>query len=179
MKLHAFALAVSVALAAPDLAAAQRGPSTPAERARAVETTRRLERDPLGPSATKDRRWLIQWIIDIPDIEVRGCTGPLDILKEDDGRRHGKVLFAQSMFGMAAFLIEHPREKDDWVQVQLAGVESVLKAYRSLLGSDPGARWKELDLLTEARRQGKLREVLEETMEGCGEERVPGPGDPI
>ncbi len=179
MKLHALALAFAVALAAPARAAAERGPSTPAERTRAVETTRRLERDPLGPGASKDRRWLIQWIIDIPDIEVRGCSGPLDVLKEDDGRRHGKVLYAQSMFGMAAFLIEHPREKNDWVKVQLAGVESVLRTYHSLLGSDPEARWRELDLLVEARRQGKLRDVLEETMEGCGDERVPGPGDPI
>jgi len=179
VNLPAFALASVIALASPARAAAERGPSTSAERTRAVETTRRLERDPLGPEASKDRRWLIQWIIDIPDIEVRGCSGPLDVLKGDDGSRHGKVLYAQAMFGQAAFLIEHPREKNDWVKVQLAGIESVLKAYRSLLGSDPSARWKELDLLTEARRQGKLREVVEETMEGCGEERVPGTGDPI
>ncbi len=179
MRLDTLAFASLLALAAPATAAAERGPSTPAERTRAVETTRRLEREPLGPSASKDRRWLIQWIIDIPDIEVRGCTGPLDVLKQDDGRRHGRMLYAQSMFGMAAFLIEHPREKNDWVQVQLAGMESVLRAYRSLLDGDPGSRWKELDLLVEARRQGKLREVIEETMEGCGEERVPGPGDPI
>jgi hypothetical protein len=173
------ALAFALALTAPSQAAAERGPSTSAERTRAVEATRRLERDPLGPGAREDRRWLIQWIIDIPDIEVRGCSGPLDVLKEDDGSRHGKVLFAQSMFGMAAFLIEHPREKNDWVRVQTAGVESVLKAYRSVLSSDPEARWKELDLLVEARRQGKLRDVIEETMEGCGDERVPGQGDPI
>ncbi len=180
VTLHqAFALASFLAFSVPAQAAAERGPSTPTERTRAVETTHRLERDPLGPGARQDRRWLIQWIVEIPDIEVRGCAGPLDALKEDDGRRYGKVLYVQSMFGMAAFLIEHPRDKSDWVAVQLAGVESVLKAYRALLGADPAARWKELDLLTEARRQGKLREVIEETMEGCGDERVPAPGDPI
>jgi len=176
---HLLALASLVALAVPAQAAAERGPSTSAERTRAVQTTRRLERDPLGPGARQDRRWLIQWIVEIPDIEVRGCSGPLDALKLDDGNRYGKVLYIQSMFGMAAFLIEHPRDKNDWVAVQLAGMESVLRAYRSLLGSEPGARWKELDLLIEARRQGKLREVVEETMESCGEERVPGVGDPI
>lgn len=179
MNLPALALASLVALAAPARAAAERGPSTSAERTRAVDVTRRLERDPLGPGASGDRRWLIQWIVDIPDIEVRGCPGPLDVLKQDDGSRYGKVLFVQSMFGMAAFLIEHPRERRDWVKVQLAGMESVLRAYRSLLDSEPGARWKELDLLLEARRRGRLREVIEETMESCGEERGPGPGDPI
>jgi hypothetical protein len=179
VTLQALALTSLIALAAPAQVAAERGPSTSAERTRAVETTRRLERDPLGSGAGKDRRWLIQWIVEIPDIEVKGCSGPLDVLKQDDGSRYGRVLYVQSMFGIAAFLIEHPRDKDDWVQVQLAGVESVLRAYRSLLSSEPGAHWKELDLLAEARRQGKLREVIEETMEGCGQERVQGPGDPI
>jgi hypothetical protein len=171
------ALAILAAPAA--VAAGDRGPSTAAERRRAVETTRRLERDPLGPSANKDRRWLLQWIVEIPDISVRGCSGPLDALAVDEADRYGKVLYAQSVFGMAAFLIEHPRQKSDWVAVQSAGVESVLRAYRALVKAAPEARWDELDLLQEASRQGRLREVIELTMEGCGEEQAPAPGEAI
>jgi hypothetical protein len=179
VNLHlALALSTLCALAAPAWGVA-RGPSTSTERARAVDTTRRLERDPLGPGARQDRRWLVQWIVEIPDIVVKGCPGPLDALKEDDEGRFGKLLYIQSMLGMAAFLIEHPRDRDDWVKVQAAGVESVLRAYHSLMGSKPQARWKELDLLAEAHRQGKLREVIEATMADCGEDRGPGPGDPI
>ena len=50
-------------LALPGLAAA-RGPSTPAERKKAVETTRRLERSPLAPNADADRKWLLKWIVE-------------------------------------------------------------------------------------------------------------------
>jgi hypothetical protein len=172
------AVALALIAALPCLAAA-RGPSTAAERKKAVETTRRLERSPLSPAADADRKWLLKWIVDIPDINVRSCNGPLDALVQDDGGRHGRQLYAQSMFGMTAFMIEHPRQKNDWVAVQTAGVESTLRAYQSLLSADPDARWEELDTLLEARRQGKLREVVEKTMEGCDEERGPGPGDAI
>jgi len=177
--LRRFASALTLILALPALAAA-RGPSTPAERKKAVETTRRLERYPLAPDADAQRKWLLKWIVDIPDINVRGCSGPLDALAGDEqGNRHGRQLYAQSMFGMTAFMIEHPRQKDDWLSVQTAGVESTLRAYQALISQDPDARWEELDTLIQARRQGKLRELLEKTMEGCGDERPPAPGDAI
>lgn len=173
----AAALAALLALT-PALAAA-RGPSTPAERRRAIETTRRLERDPLGKGAAEERRWLLKWIVDIPDVQVRGCSGPLDALAQDDSGRFGKQLYAQAVFGMATFLIEHPKQSDDWLAVQTAGVESVLRAYKSLLRKAPRAHWDELDVLATAQRQGKLESVLEETMEGCGDPQGPAPGDAI
>jgi hypothetical protein len=179
LRRAALAGALTLILALPLLAGA-RGPSTAAERKRAVDTTRRLERYPLAPSADADRKWLLKWIIDIPDINVKSCSGPLDALAlNEDGGKHGRWLYAQSMFGMTAFMIEHPNQKDDWVAVQTAGVESTLRAYQALVAVDREARWDELDTLLEARRQGKLREVVEKTMEGCGEERGPGPGDAI
>lgn len=173
------ALAAGLALALAPALAAARGPSTPAERRRAVETTRRLEQQPLAKEANAARRWLIQWIVEIPDINVQGCSGPLDVLAQDaEGERHGRLLWVQSMFGMAAYQVEHPREKD-WVVIQTAGVESVLRTYRALLRVEPSARWEELDLLLQAERAGKLEQVVEQTMEGCGEEHAPGPGEAI
>jgi hypothetical protein len=174
----ALAASLSVLALTPGVAAA-RGPSTPAERRRAVETTRKLEQQPLAKGSDAARRWLLQWIVEVPDIHVQGCSGPLDALAQDtEGERHGRLLYVQSMFGMAAFQVEHPREKD-WVAIQTAGIESVLKAYRALLRAAPAARWEELDVLNAASKAGKLEQVVEQTMEGCGEERAPGPGEAI
>ena len=171
------ALALVLALAAVPAAALARGPSTPAERKRAVETTRQLEKDPLANGAMAARKWLLTWIEAIPDITVRTCSGPLDALAQDRGdERYGRILFAQTSFGIVSWLIEHPKTKNDWVGEQVAGLESALRAYRSVLRREPQARWEELDLLLEAKRQGKLAEVVEQTMETCGEEGAAGDG---
>jgi hypothetical protein len=168
-----------VTFATPALAAAGRGPSTPAERKRAVEVTRKLERAPFAPGADADRKWLFKWIVDIPDITVRGCASPLVALLQDDGTRHGRMLYAQSMFGQTVYMIQNPAKRDDWVGVQTAGIESTLRAYQAMKQADPQISWQELDLLQEASKAGRLAEFVEENMEGCSAEDGPGPGDAI
>jgi hypothetical protein len=179
--LRAIALALLVA-AAPRPALA-RGPSTPEERKRAVQTTRKLEKEPLSRSSIEARKWLFQWIVDIPDIHVTSCHGPLDVLEQDADDPYGQILYVQSVFGMAAFLVEHPDKKDDWVAVQTAGIESVLRAYESLRKADSEARWKVLDRLAAAQKAGKLRAIVKAEMAECGkpeEERMgPLPRDAI
>ncbi len=183
--------AAAIALLVPALALA-RGPSTPAERRRAVETTRKLERDPLAKGAGAERRWLLDWIIAIPDIQVQSCSGPLDALvrgeaangrgEAPDAREapHGRILYVQSLFGMAAFLIENPKKSDDWVGVQTAGLESVLRAYESIVRREKGARVPALDKLLTARNKRTLRAVVTDEMKGCDPSAMgPVPEDSI
>ncbi len=171
--------AVGTLLLLPALAAAQgRGggedqapqrntPSTATERKRAVAITRRLEKDPFGKGTKADRRWLLEWIIAVPDVQVKSCSGPLDPLLESD-RPRGRELYAQSVFGMAAYQIEHPGKKPEDPAVQLAGVQSVLKMYQALLGRDSSARWPDLDELLAAQRSGKLAQLIKEETD-CAE----------
>ena len=123
--------AAALALLAPVIAGA-RGPSTPDERRRAVETTRKLEKIRSPATRTRPGAGSSTGSSAIPDVQVRSCSGPLDVLVEDSGR-FGRILYLQSIFGMATFVIEHPRAKDDWVSAQAAGIESVLRAYQSLV----------------------------------------------
>ena len=179
--MHRTIAAAFVLLLAPALAGA-RGPSTEVERKRAVEVTRKLERQPLARSSGPDRGWLLQFIVEAPDFQVKGCSGPLDPLAKDDEAPYAKILYVQSIFGMAAFMFEHPKQVEDWISVQTAGIESTLKAYESILKADPDARWKELDRLVAARNGGKLRKLVEKEMPACGrsdEEGGPAPRDAI
>jgi hypothetical protein len=166
-------LVPALALAAPQ----KRGPSTAAERHRALDVTRRLERDPFGKKAEADRRWLFQWILDIPDVQVTSCSGPLEALISDveDGR-HGRDLYVQSVFGMAAFLIEKPGKSDDWIAVQRAGIESVLRAYEAMRHADDEVRWPELDKLESARRAGKLEQVVRDRVSCHSDDEAIPPG---
>jgi hypothetical protein len=167
-------------LIAPALASA-RGPSTATERKKAVEVTRKLEKQPLARSSNQDRAWLLELIVEAPDFEVKSCTGPLDVLAKDEENPYARLLYVQSVFGMAAFMFESPKKADDWAAVQTAGIESTLRAYESMLKADPDARWKELDRLLTARGKGKLRALVEKEMAKCGtgEDEGPAPSDAI
>ena len=174
-------LAAALALLCVPALASARAPSTAAERARAVELTRKLERQPLARSSNQDRAWLLQFIVEAPDFEVKGCAGPLDVLAKNEDGPYARLLYVQSVFGQAAFLFEHPKKANDWAAAQTAGIESTLNAYESILKADPDARWKELDRLVAAKSAGKLRKLVEKEMAACGrgEEGGPPPADAI
>jgi hypothetical protein len=113
---------------------------------------------------------------------VKGCSGPLDALAKDEDGPYARLLYVQSIFGMAAFLFEHPKKANDWAAVQTAGIESTLRAYQSILRADSEARWKELDRLVTAQKAGKLRKLVEKEMASCPKEEEgmgPSPSDAI
>ncbi len=168
------AAALALAVLAP-AAARARGPSTPEERKRAVETTRKLEKEPLARSSMDARKWLFQWIVEIPDVNVTSCAGPLDQLKQDEDDTYAQLLYLQSVFGMAAFQIENPKKDKDWVAVQTAGIESVLRAYDSMRKADSELSYKVLDRLEKSRKDGKLADVVKKEMASCGNANEMGP----
>ncbi len=168
------ATVLALAVLAP-AAARARGPSTPEERKRAVETTRRLEKEPLARSSMDARKWLFQWIVEIPDVNVTSCAGPLDALRQDEEDTYGQLLYVQSVFGMAAYQIENPKKTEDWAAVQTAGIESVLRAYDAMRKADSELRYKELDRLEKARKDGKLLALVKKEMAKCGDPNAMGP----
>jgi hypothetical protein len=146
--------------------AQDRGPSTPEERARAVKISRELEQDPLAKDAKDQRAWVIKWIEEIPDITVTVCN---DFFGKypDPPRGHSQEIMLQMTIASAAFMIEHPDKVKDEQAVDLAGLESSLKAYEAILKQDPSARWPFLDKLISMRDQGKLDDYVGDTRRKC------------
>ena len=145
----------------------KRGPSTPEERQRFLALTRKLEQNPLDKNLYADKRWAIQWIDDIPDINVNVC--PL-VLGEDflsSNFRYTPDIVGQVVFGNVAFLIEHPDKKNDQVAQYTAGVESALKAYKGMLRADPMRVSRPLEDLLERQTQGKLSDFVRENSKEC------------
>ena len=168
-------LVAALALALPGHASAQseRGPSTPAERRRVVEITRKLEKQPFGKGANTDRVWLMKWIDEVPDVTVRYCPGPLYDLV--DGTAQEKALWVQSLFGMASFEIEHPDEAADWVKTQIAGLDSAMAAYQSTVKANPDSKMKVFERLLAAKKAGKLADVVKDQMNTCNPEYQSAP----
>jgi len=132
-----------------------RGLSTPEERAKAINTARSLERDPLAKDAPPNRQWLLNWIIEVPDIRFKSCVG---LLSPDVGNhyRYSTEVNQQIIFSAAAFKLEHPDHLRNDTGAYIAGVEGALRAYEMLMKSVPDAKLAFLDDLVAKRDRGEL-----------------------
>src|SRR2546425_11894854 len=74
------------------IAAQQRGPSTPEERARTVQTAKSLQADPLAPSLQGDREWLVERLVVIPCITVKMSTSFLGRLGVSNSGDAGSII---------------------------------------------------------------------------------------
>ena len=144
----------------------QRGSSTPQERARAVQTAKSLQADPLEPSLQGDREWLIKWLIEIPDISVKMCTTFLGDLGDSKSAYPGAMV-ATMLASEAAFVIEHPEKAKDVETIYLAGVDGALHGYEAIHKRDTSYRLPLLDDLIQKRDQGKLRDYIRTTEKKC------------
>jgi len=147
----------------------QRGPSTAEERTRAVKVARELEDDPLAKDAKDKRKWVIQWIVEIPDITVSECSEFFGKMSKP-ARPHAQEIIFQMDISSAAFMIEHPEKAKDEQAVATAGLLGSLKVYQSIVKQEPDARWPYLDKIIQMRDQGQLDEYISDTRRKCAQD---------
>jgi hypothetical protein len=147
----------------------KRGPSTPEERAKAVQIAHALESDPLQPGNKDMRTWFALWLIEVPDITIQVCGEELGPVFHESNRDKNFVseIFGQSMFSAASFVIEHPEQAKDKVAIYTAGVEGSLGAYQSILKAHPDARWPFLDDLILKQQNGELSKFVDKATAKC------------
>src|SRR5439155_23032939 len=117
----------------------QSGTSTDEERARAVQTAKSLQSDPLAPNVQQDREWLLKWLIEVPDISVKVCTTFLGDLGDSKSAYPGAII-ATMLASEAAFVIEHPDKGKDVGAFYFAGVDGALHSYQSIRLKDVSYR---------------------------------------
>jgi hypothetical membrane protein len=132
-----------------------RGLSTSEERAKAINIARSLERDPLAADAPAKRQWLLNWIIEVPDIRFKSCVA---MLHPEVGNqyRHAAEVNQQITFSAAAFRLEDPDNLRNDAGAYLAGVEGALRVYENLVRSTPDSKLAFLDDLVRERDTGGL-----------------------
>lgn len=148
------------------VARAERGPSTPEERKKAVELVESLETDPLGPGAQEARRWLTTWTIEIPDISVKVCT---ELVGPALGKKYhySAEVGLQPMYSATRFAIEHPDKATDDIAMYLAGTEGALRVYEVLLKTKPDAKLPFFDDLIAKRDRGELLDFVTKAAKKC------------
>ena len=159
-------LALILGFAAKAAVAQNRGPSTPEERKRAVEIATLLENDPLNKNAKALSSELLFWLIQVPDISVKLCTNVLGDYSKIKGD-YSPTIVTQLTFSEAKFIIEHPEQANDDFQVNLAGVEGVLKTYENIKKAKPKVKMEPLEQLLVKQQSGQLADAVMDAMSGC------------
>lgn len=132
---------------------------SPGQLAEVAAFIRRWERDPMAPVPENDtdhttQFLLMAWLVESPDVSVVAVTA-VQMLAEGRGADVGGMVTVGSMFGMAAYLIEHPGSEPTSDAVQAAGIESALLWYESSLRRGEGHN-EVLDELLGVRDRGEL-----------------------
>jgi carboxypeptidase Q len=154
-------LAIIASLGAPAFAQQGRGPSTPEEQARVVQLAAAADKDPLGVMASAEGRWFEQWAEEVPDFMLGPDNGVFWIATKAAKGELKRVVRFQHTVSTAAFQIKHhiADPTKDAAQMEakaLAGVEGLLRAYETLLASNPDNRSAKLDQAIALRNKGEL-----------------------
>ena len=153
-------LAVTVLASSIPVESKTRGPSTPQERARALDYIQSLEQNPLAKDSLEKRIWLTEWIVQIPDFTVNLCCKAFDSLDRVNDT-YSNQLRMQAIYSQAAFMLQHPHVKNE-AEKQAAGIAGALRAYQAIQKFDPSAQYPVLDNLLSLQKQGKLVRFVEE-----------------
>ena len=151
-------LAVTVIAASIRAESKVRGPSTPQERARALDYIQSLEQNPLAKDSLDKRMWLTEWIVQVPDITVNACCKDLDSLDQVNDT-YSNQLRMQAIYSQAGYILRHPNVKSD-AEKQAAGLAGALRAYRAIQRFDPSAQYPVLDNLLALEKHGKLQQYV-------------------
>lgn len=143
------------------------GTSSAEDRARFVSVVQNLERAPLDAALGEDRKWAIDWLEETPDITVSVCSDSLGDVVFEKSYSHGPEILVQYMLAMASFVIEHPEKANDPDARQLAGVESALRAYRSIRGVQSANQSKALEPLLDLQDQRELSGFVRKAYARC------------
>lgn len=154
-------LLISSGLAAPMLAQAARGPSTPEENARVVQLAAAADKDPIAAMTSPDGRWFEKWADEVPDYNFGPDNGAFWMMSGAAKGDLKRVLRFHHTVSIAAFQVQHQikdpeKNKDDFEAKTLAGVEGLLRAYESLLAKRPENRSEQLDQAIAIRDKGGL-----------------------
>ncbi|MGH9360515.1 MAG: hypothetical protein ACRD2T_01255 [Thermoanaerobaculia bacterium] len=159
-------LVLALLLAPPALTArANRGPSTPEERAKALELVRVLETAPASAEAKEARQWLTLWLTEIPDLTIKVCLSLLGA-KDETAGLPGE-LSMQHAYSSAAYLIGHPNTNPGSTEVLLAGVQGTLRAYEAWKAADPAMSQPLLEALLQKERSGTLEQHVGQQGRHC------------
>ncbi|HLM02852.1 MAG TPA: hypothetical protein VK400_17505 [Pyrinomonadaceae bacterium] len=130
-----------------------------------IQAARFLEEKPFDKQAKDVRAWAVKYASDTEEVTVIVCGGTASPLL-DKKNKFGSELIGQYLIAMTAFKLENPAKIKDENAAQLAGLESVLKTYETMLKENQKAKSAKIDELLAKRNDGTLAKYVADA--DCG-----------
>jgi hypothetical protein len=130
-----------------------------------IKAARFLEEKPFDKDAKDIRSWAFVWSADTKEVTVIVCGGKITEAMLDKKAKYGSELLGQYVIAMTAFKLQNPNNTDENA-AQLAGLESVVKTYETMLKEKPKAKTDMLDALATKKNNGELAQLVKDA--DCG-----------
>lgn len=140
--------------------------NTSSDKETLIKATQLLEVNPFVDKAKDFRGWAMRYIIETDDVSIVICSQMLTSMM-DKKNKNADELLAQYSMGMAAFKLINPDKVKDEDSAQLAGLESMLRAYENMVKEKPKTKFQALDDLVAKRDKGELKKLVQDSK--CGE----------
>jgi len=138
----------------------------PSDKETLIKAAQILEAQPFQEKAKEFRTWAMRYIIETDDVSITVCSQMFSSIM-DKKNKNADELLAQYSMGMAAFKLANPDKVKDENSAQLAGMESMIRAYENMIKEKPKTKFQALDDLVTKRDKGELKKFVDEAK--CGE----------
>ncbi len=133
-----------------------------------VKATQILEAQPFHEKAKDFRTWAMRYIIETDDVSIIVCAQMLSSVM-DKKNKNADELLAQYSMAMAAFKLSVPDKGKNENATQLAGMESMLRAYENMVKEKPKTKFQAINDLIAKRDKAELKKLVEDSKCGEGE----------
>lgn len=127
------------------------------EKENVIAVARALETAPLDKDTSKKAERALKWAIETDEVSLIACGGTFSLFSDKKNKQSSLMTMAYTV-GMAAYKIENPTKDEN--SVQLAGLETALKAYEMAIKEKSKTKSEQVDALLVKRSNGELAAVV-------------------
>ena len=128
------------------------------EKENVIAAARALETKPLDAETSKIAQRALKWTVETNEISLIACGNTFTLFSDKKNKDASSLMTMSYMIGMAAYKLQNPTKDEN--SVQLAGLETALKAYEIAVKEKPKTKSEQIDELLTKRSRGELASVV-------------------
>ena len=127
------------------------------EKENVIAAARALETAPLEGNTSKMAERALKWAIETDEVSLVACGGTFSLFSDKKNKQSSLMTMSYTV-GMAAYKLQNPTGDEN--SVQLAGLETALKAYEIAVKEKPKTKSDQVEALLVKRSNAELSALV-------------------